>query len=128
LASTAPDPNQAALDAILSRLTRARLVSCRLDENRRFQFDVVRIDASDAASLDELRACLRIVEDPSSFGHLMMIEEYRLELWAGDERLAAFGWLAGSRLRWWSVWKNDAQLTEPDRFMRWVKERLTPEK
>jgi hypothetical protein len=127
LASTAPNPTQAALDAVLGRMTRARLVRSRLDENRRFQFDVVRLDVSDAAGLHELCACLRI-DAGASAGHMMMIEDHRLEIWAGDECLAALGWLAGSRLRWWGVWKNDAQLAEPEQLRHWVAERLLPDK
>jgi hypothetical protein len=127
LASTAPNPTQASLDSLIERTTRVRLVGSRVDENRRFQFDVVRLDASDVQSLGEFRACMRILETPDSFSHMMMIEDSRLELWSGDERLAVFGWLAGTRLRWWSVWKNDALLSDPEQLREWVNARLIPD-
>ncbi len=100
LASVAPDPTQAALDSVLSRTTRIKLFASRVDENRIFQFDVLRLDISDPARLASLREALRIVEDPDSFGHLLSIEDHQLELWAGDEHLSTLALLYWMAIRW----------------------------
>jgi len=127
LASTDPNPTQASLDAVLSRATRARLLGSRVDENRRYQFDVVRLDITDPADLAELREALRIIEDPEQFGHLMSIESHRLEFWAGDECLSGLGVLYWFALRWHSVWKNDAVLANPRRFEDWLQRHGIPD-
>lgn len=116
LASTDPNPTQAALDAAFTRITRVRLVGYRIDENRIFQFDVVRLDVSDPATLTELRECLRISEDSDSFGHVMSIEGHRLELWIGEQQLPSLALLSWVALRWPSVWRHDAWLVDPRRF------------
>lgn len=120
LASTDPNPTQAALDEVFARTTRARLLRSRVDENRVYQFDVVRLDVSELASLADLRECLRIVEDPESFGHMMMIEGHRLELWAGEQQITSLALLSWVAIRWYSVWKHDAWLAHPRTFEDWL--------
>jgi hypothetical protein len=127
LASTDPNPTQATLDAVLGRATRVRLLDYRIDGNRVYQFDVVRLDTSDPASLTELRGCLRIIEDPKSFGHLLTIGDHRLELMAGDEQLATLEVLCWVAVRWPSVWKHDAWLADPRRFETWLTSRGVPD-
>jgi hypothetical protein len=126
LASTDPNPTQVALDAVFARVTRARLVGYRI-ENRVFQFDVVRLDISDPAQLAELRECLRIVENPDSFGHMMSIEDHRLELWAGEQQRASLALLSWIAVRWPSVWKHDAWLADPRRFEGWLLQHGIPD-
>ncbi|MCE9565889.1 MAG: hypothetical protein K8U57_28025 [Planctomycetes bacterium] len=120
LASVDPDPSQAVLDAVFSRTTRVRVLGSRVDENRRFQFDVERLAISDPADLAELRECLRIVEDPESFGHMMSLEAHRLELWANDQLLTTLGMLYWIAIRWDRVWKHDAWLSNRLRFEEWL--------
>jgi hypothetical protein len=120
LASTDPNPTQVSLDAVFSRATRVKLFASRVDESRHFQFDVLRLDVTDPPSLTELHAALRIVEDPNSFGHLMMIEDHRLELWSGAEHVTTLALLDWMAIRWDSVWKHDGSLADRLRFARWL--------
>ncbi|AMV23060.1 hypothetical protein VT84_01520 [Gemmata sp. SH-PL17] len=127
LASVAPDPTQAALDSVLSRTTRIKLFASRVDENRIFQFDVLRLDISDPARLASLREALRIVEDPDSFGHLLSIEDHQLELWAGDEHLSTLSLLYWMAIRWPNIWKHDARLADRRRLENWLVEHGIPD-
>jgi hypothetical protein len=117
LASRAPAPSQASLDALLASVTRVRVLPfsslCKDEEQ------VVLLDTSDPASLAAFRDCFAVVEDPSTFGHCMCCGNPHIELYAGDERAATLGYHHGASLRW-NAWRSDVFLREPDRLLDWM--------
>jgi hypothetical protein len=117
-ASEAPDPTQASIDALLSGITRVRIVPFAnylqgATEQRTL------LDTSDVVALESFRSCFAIVEDPETFGHCMCCGDPHLELYAGDQRVATFGYHHGFAIRW-DVWKHDAYLKEPERLLDWM--------
>jgi hypothetical protein len=131
LASTDPDPTQAALDEAFEGVTRVRLVGGRhepctveidgeLYETHQLIIDVELLDVTDPASLTELAAALRIVE-ADEFGHMLTIGLHHLELWVGDQHVHTIELLYGwDTIRWPSVWKGDGTLAEPRRLANWL--------
>jgi hypothetical protein len=131
LESTLPDPTQATLDEAFEGVTRVRLIGHREEptvveyDGERYEanqmiFDVVCLDVTDPASLAELAAALRIVDD-HEYGHLMTIGLHHLELWVGDEHAHTIELLYGwDTIRWPSVWKSDGPLAEPRRLENWL--------
>ncbi|MBV9122902.1 MAG: hypothetical protein JO112_06075 [Planctomycetes bacterium] len=118
LASQAPDPTQASLNALLADVTRVRVVSfASLLQGVAEQ--KVLLDTSDPLSLIAFRNCLAIVEDPDTFGHCMCCGDPHLQLYAGDRLLATLGYHHGFAIRW-DAWKHDAVLKEPDRLLDWM--------
>jgi hypothetical protein len=119
LLSPDPDPTQASLDSALGEVTRVRLVGPpRLDLDY-IPSDVVRLDVSDPESLAELARALRIVE-ADEFGHLMSPGLNRLEFWVGDRHVHTLELPGWDTIRWPSVWKGDANLSDARRFADWL--------
>jgi hypothetical protein len=119
LLSTDPEPTQASLDAALGGVTRVRLVGPpRLDLDY-IPSDVVRLDVSDPVSIAELACALRIVE-AEEFGHVMSPGLNRLEFWVGDRHAFTLELPAWDTIRWPSVWKGDANLSDARRFADWL--------
>jgi hypothetical protein len=118
LASRAPDPTQSSLNALLSTVTRVRVVPV---ENYRHGATEQRtlLDTSDPESLASLRRCFEIVEGPETFGHCMCLGEPHIELYAGDTLAATIGYHHRVAIRW-AAWKHDACLKEPDRLLDWM--------
>jgi hypothetical protein len=118
LASRAPDPTQASLDALLADVTRVRVVPFA-NLVKGAKEPKVLLDTSDPASLASFRRCFAIFEDPDSFGHCMCFGDPHIELYAGDRLAATLGYHHGFTVRW-DAWKHDAQLKEPDRLLDWM--------
>src|SRR4051794_10972014 len=98
LASTAPDPTQRSIDALLGRVTRVRVVpvgNFMVGGERR-----TLLDTSDPESLADFRGCFAIVEDPETFGHCMCLGDPHLELYAGEGLAATIGYHHGFAIRW----------------------------
>jgi hypothetical protein len=118
LASRAPDPTQASLDALLAGVTRVRVVPFA-NYRRGGTESVTLLDTADPASLESFRRCFAIDEDPETFGHCMCCGDPHLELYAGDRLAATVGYHHGLAIRW-DAWKHDAQLKEPGRLLDWL--------
>jgi len=124
LASTAPDPTQASLDAVLGKMSRVQVIDGGMVGDKALGTAVL-MEASDHPSLDRLRAALAIVEDPDTFGHCMCLGGPTLRLYAGDDPLATIGIHHGVAIRW-NAWKHDAHLWDSGALRFWLAERGVP--
>jgi tetratricopeptide (TPR) repeat protein len=115
------DPSQAELDALLARADRLRVLAGGLWRDAAIGVEVLH-DARGRAAMAELRRCLRIVEDPQSFGHCMCLGGPTIELYAGGRVIAALGLHHGRSFRW-DRWKHDAALADPSALRAWLTER-----
>ncbi len=118
LASTSPDPNQASLDVLLSRITRVRVVPFATFVKGTTDKTTL-LDTSDPAALESFRRCFAILENPETFGHCMCMGDPHIELYAGPELAATLGYHHGFAIRW-EAWKNDAVLKQPDLLLDWL--------
>lgn len=66
--STASQPTQASLDAMLDRTTRIRVIDGGMEGDKPMGRTVL-AEVADPEGLATLRDCLRIIEDPNTFGH-----------------------------------------------------------
>lgn len=115
--STAPQPTQASLDALLAKVARVRVFDGGLNWDRPYGATVL-AEVDDAAGIEELRKALRIVDGAG--GHCMCDGEPTLELLAADgRRVATIGLHHGLAIRW-SGWKDDARLLEGMELLVWL--------
>src|SRR5262245_32906474 len=94
LASQAPDPTQASINALLNRVSRLRVITLS-NVTKKGDMPQALLDTVDPRSLDSFRDCFAISEDASTFGHCMCLGEPHIELFAGDEKIATFGYHHG---------------------------------
>jgi hypothetical protein len=125
LRSTAPAPSQASLNKVLAQVTHVRVLDWEEVGRGILQRTRVLAEFKDAESVTELRKCLRIVEDPATFGHCMCLGEEAIELRSGAESLATIGLHHGLSIRW-DKWKHDAILKNPPRLLAFLAERGVP--
>jgi tetratricopeptide (TPR) repeat protein len=116
--SRGPDPAQRDLDALLSLVTRVCVLEGAMLRGRAMGGPVL-LDTSDAGIIRGLADCLRIVEDPSTFGHCHCLGGPTVELYAGPEHVATIGVQHGRAIRW-KRWHHDAQLQDGDRLNHWL--------
>lgn len=118
LASVAPNPTQASIDALLATVTRVKVVPTANYHAGATEL-VTLLDTSDPESVATFRTCFAISEDPHSFGHCMCFGEPQIELFAGDVLIANIGCHHGYAIRW-EAWKHDAVLLTPGRLLDWM--------
>jgi hypothetical protein len=118
--SRAPQPTQAALDALFAKAARARVLDGGLISGKALN-ETVLLDVRDETGLTELRARLAILDGPG--GHCMCHGGPSVELrTASDEVLAVIGLHHGHGLRW-NVWKDDAVLNDGLALLEWLASR-----
>src|SRR5262249_28715542 len=115
-----PDPAQRDLDALLPKVTRVCVLEGAMFRGRAMGGRVL-LDTRDARAIQELARCLRIVEDPRTFGHCHCLGGPTMELYAGLEHVATIGLQHGQAIRW-KQWHHDAQLQAGDHLTRWLQE------
>jgi tetratricopeptide (TPR) repeat protein len=113
-----PDPAQRDLDALLPKVTRVCVLEGAMLQGRAMGGPVL-LDTRDARAIQDLAGCLRIVEDPRTFGHCSCLGGPTMELYAGLEHLATIGVQHGRAIRW-KQWYHDAQLEAGDQLTRWL--------
>src|SRR5438876_4156726 len=82
-----PDPAQRDLDTLLPKVTRVCVLAGAMFRGRAMTGKVL-LELSDLKGIQELVTCLRIVEDPRSFGHCACLGGPTMELYAGLELVA----------------------------------------
>ncbi len=115
-----PDPAQRDLDALLPKVTRVCVLEGAMLRGRAMSGSVL-ADLSDTTAIQDLASCLRIVEDPQTFGHCHCLGGPTLELYAGLELVATIGLQHGKAIRW-KQWVHDAQLQDSVRLTRWLQD------
>ncbi|MHC4342754.1 MAG: hypothetical protein ACYSX0_21385, partial [Planctomycetota bacterium] len=117
LQSTAPDPSQDSLDAVLSDARRVRVYRGGAASGQPLEKEVLfETDAPDA--LSTLREALRIVEGEG--GQCMCHGDPTLELlYASGQRLAVIGVHHGHSIRW-DAWRDDAVLVDGRSLLGWL--------
>jgi tetratricopeptide (TPR) repeat protein len=113
-----PDPAQQDLDALLPKVTRVCVLEGAMLQGRAMGGPVL-FETQDAGAIQELAGCLRISEDPGTFGHCSCLGGPTLELYAGPEHLATIGLQHGRAIRW-KQWYHDGQLRDGHRLTRWL--------
>jgi tetratricopeptide (TPR) repeat protein len=116
-----PDPAQRDLDEVMEKVTRVCVLEGAMLRGRAMGGPVL-VESRDAGAIRELTACLRIVEDPGTFGHYGCLGGPTIELYAGPEHLATIGLQHGHAIRW-ERWHHDARLQSGDRLTRWLHDR-----
>ncbi len=115
--SHAPQPAQAALDAVFAKASRARVREGGVINGKALG-ESVALDVTDDGQLGEMHEALSIFDGPA--GHCMCHGDVSVEiLSAADESLAVLGVHHGIGLRW-SVWKDDAALLNGRRWLDWL--------
>ena len=118
--SDAPDPAQRDLDEMLPAVTRVRVIASEMFHGRAVGSEVV-LERSDEQSLTALRSALRIVEDPSRFGHCACLGGPTIELFSDQGLAATIGLHHGTGIRW-TKWKHDAELVDGQALKDWLTE------
>jgi tetratricopeptide (TPR) repeat protein len=113
-----PDPAQRDLDDLLPKVTRVCVLEGAMLRGRAMGGPIL-LDTRDADTIRELASCLRIVEDPSTFGHCQCLGGPTIELYGGLEHLATIGLQHGKAIRW-KRWYHDGQLRNGTRLTRWL--------
>lgn len=121
--SRAPQPTQAALDSLLSRVARVRALEGGMANGRPLG-NAVLLDTSMEFDLAELKQSLAILDGPG--GHCMCCGGPTLEfLSSQSETLAAIGIHHGRSVRR-AAWKDDAELLDGHRLLDWLAQRGVP--
>jgi tetratricopeptide (TPR) repeat protein len=113
-----PDPDQHDLDLLLPKVTRVCVLEGAMFQGRALGGRVL-LDVREAGAIRDLAACLRIVEDPRTFGHCACLGGPTMELYAGREHVATLGLQHGRAIRW-KRWHHDAQLQDGGHLNRWL--------
>ncbi len=113
-----PNPTQCDLDALAARITRVCVLEGPMHQGRTVGGKVL-LDLDEPRAIDDLRRCLRIVEDPRSFRHCECPGGPTMELYGGLELIAVIGLHHGEAIRW-SHWSQDAQLEDGKQLTRWL--------
>lgn len=122
--STAPQPTQSSLDALLEHVSGVRVLANGAHKDSLVGDRSVLAEVADRDSLTALGGALRIVDGPS--GHCMCYGGPTLELLApNDRRLAFLTVHHGQSLRW-AAWKDDAHLVDPSKLLAWLTDRGIP--
>jgi hypothetical protein len=119
--STAPDPSQATLGAMLGNVTLVRVIDGGMVGDKPMGTAVL-LEVSDPSSIASLRDTLAIIEDPDTFGHCMCLGNPTLQLYAGQDVVATIGMHHGVAVRW-SAWKHDAHLRDGRGLREWLADR-----
>jgi hypothetical protein len=115
--SRAPQPTQAALDALLARVGRVRVLDDGMANGHPLG-DRVLVDCALASDLAELKQSMAILD--GSGGHCMCCGKPTLELFSRQgESLAVLGIHHGRSVRW-NAWKDDAELLDGRRLLDWL--------
>lgn len=121
LDSSLPNPSQSSLDAELAKVTRVRIISGEVIDGKALGTDVLH-ETTDTASIKALKNCLRISEDPQSFGHCMCHGDHAIELFDDQTPLLVLGLHHGYAIRW-DKWKHDGALHDGTSLINWLHER-----
>lgn len=113
-----PLPSQKSLDAISARISRVRVIAGGEINGKPLDKKVL-LDSSDKKVLDELIACLKIEEDPKTFGHDMCYGDPTIEIYEANKRVAVLGFHHSRAIRWDKAWRFDGQLKDGRRFAEW---------
>ena len=122
--STAPQPTQVSLDAILARVHGVRVYKNGGYKDTLVGGHVLLAEATDRGSLTELADALRIVEGPS--GHCMCHGSPTLELLGSNSRRLALLSVHHGRSIRWTGWKDDAVLVDGSKLVAWLAARGIP--
>lgn len=121
LHSTAPNPSQSTLDALLNQVNRVRVLDDGTMDGKAIGSTVL-LECSDTPSIAMLHTCLAIVEDARTFGHCMCLGDNAIECYRDQELIATIGLHHGHSIRW-DVWKHDAQLRDGQALLKWLADR-----
>jgi len=116
--STAPNPTQVSLDAMLAQVTRFRVIDGGMVGDEPLRATVL-LDTYQSEDLVALRACLRIREEQDQFFHCMCLGQQVIECYGGQDRLAAIALHHGRSIRW-NAWKWDALLVNGQLLVEWL--------
>jgi len=120
LNSSAPQPTQAALAALMDQVRAVRIFNAGSKGDTILGTDVG-VGVSGPADITALRAAMRIVDGAG--GHCMCFGEPTLEmLSASRSRLALISIHHGRAIRW-SQWKDDAKLVDGRSLLEWIAQR-----
>jgi hypothetical protein len=112
------DPSQATLDAMLDGVTRIRVLDDGTNDGKAIGSTVL-LECCDSASIDALRRCLTIIEDPHTFGHCMCLGNNAIECYADHRLVATIGLHHGKTIRW-DVWRHDGRLRDGLDLVNWL--------
>ncbi len=121
LASTAPNPSQNSLDAELANVKRVRVLTGGVINGKALESAIL-LETADADGIATLKECLRIVEDPNSYGHCMCHGDHAIELFDEDKPIMVLGLHHGYSIRW-DRWKHDGVLQDSGKLINWLDER-----
>lgn len=117
LRSTAPDPSQKSLDAVLAEMQRVRVFRGGSASGEPISKQVL-FETGESRTLSMLRDALRIHDGPG--GHCMCVGGPTIELLgASGERLAVIAVHHGQSIRW-KAWRDDARLVEGRSLLEWL--------
>lgn len=118
LQSKLPNPSQYTLDAMLADVSRVKVFDRGMINDKPLETTEL-LDVTDPQTVARLCECLKIVEDPRSFGHCMCYGDLTMEFYAVQKRLAVIGFHHGISIRW-NAWKWDAKLQDPQCHLKWL--------
>ena len=112
------EPSRETLTAMLNAVTRARVLNDGVVDGSAIGMTVL-LDTADKRSIQALRECLDIVEDPASFGQCMCSGDLAIELYDESDLAATIGLHHGRSIRW-HAWKYDASLQDGLALLDWL--------
>lgn len=120
LNSTAPDPKQQVLDAVLGETHGIRVFRGGSVSGQPLEKDIL-FEGHDRTAITTLGQALRIVDGPG--GHCMCHGDPTIELLdASDRRLAVVSVHHGRGIRW-DTWRDDAELVAGRSLLEWLADR-----
>jgi hypothetical protein len=119
--SNFPDPAQRDLEEMLARVVRIRVLAGGMIYEKAMEGEVL-VDTADAAAVRSFQACLKVVEEPSSFCHCMCLGCPTIELYSSEGLIATIGVHHGRAIRW-AKWKHDAALQNGEGLVSWLADR-----
>jgi len=126
LQSTAPDPSQSSLDAVLADTIRVRVVDNEVTGKRTMSKRAwVLAEFSDITSIAKLRDCLQIIEEPAPSRHCMCVGDEVIELHTSAGRIETISLHHEYSLRW-HAWSGDATLADNRRLLNFLADRGVP--
>lgn len=120
LSSTAPEPTQATLDALLAQVHAVRVHEGGSNQGKT-EGKRLLLETAEPASLKSLQAAMLIVDGGN--GHCMCFGDPTMEFNAADEsRLALISMHHGLSIRW-DAWHYDAKLVDGRMLLDWLAQR-----
>jgi tetratricopeptide (TPR) repeat protein len=114
-----PDPSQKDLEDMFSKVTKIQLFSYvegKQIEGKGIQMEKKMLNELSKDQIQNLCNCLKINKD--NIGHVMDFGKILFKFFENENVLGIISYPGYGYIRWEDKWKDDAQLTDPEEFLK----------